>query len=279
MMDTQNLKIGFIGAGNMAQCIMLGIHESVHLKDSQFWVSAPTEKHLVKLKLRGYNVTHDNMEVVKNCTLIFLCVKPNTVPMVCSEISPILTGEQLLVSVAAGIRISDLKMHLPDYGKVVRCMPNTAMMAKAGVCALCRGPDVGDEKMDLLRTLLESISLCEEVAENLMDAVGGLSGCGPAYVFLMIEGLADGGVKMGLSRTMALQFAAQTVMGSAKLVLESGIHPAELRDNVCSPKGTTIQGVHALEKRCVRAAFMEAVEAATLRSIELGRKHHPQSPQ
>lgn len=263
----------------MARCLILGVHESVGLKHNQFWVSAPSDKHLGKLKERGYNATYNNLEVLGNCSMVFLCVKPHIMPEVVREISPAVTRDHIIISIAAGIKLADIEASLPNYAKVIRCMPNTAMMARAGVCAMCSGPNVRNEDTGLLRTLLSSIALCEEIDESLMDAVGGLSGSGPAYVFMVIEGLADGGVKMGLPRSMALQFAAQTVMGSAKLVLESGIHPAELKDNVSSPKGTTIQGLHALEKRSVRAAFIEAVEASTLRSLELGLKHSPLPPE
>ncbi|CAN7999073.1 unnamed protein product [Ixodes hexagonus] len=264
--------VGFIGAGNMAQCIIAGITEAGLLPAEHIWASAPSDRNLRLLKEQGINVTNQNVEVAKKCSVIFICVKPHFVDVVAAEIKNHITPFHLVISIAAAVKTSRLATVLPTRCKIVRCMPNTAMTVKAGTCALCRGPGTDAEDVEFVKRLLGNLGLCEEVPENLMDAVGGLSGCGPAYVFLVIQGMADGAVKMGVPRQLALKFAAQTVMGAGKLALESKLHPEELKDNVCSPGGTTIYGVHCLENRSTRGAFAEAVEAATRRAQELSHR-------
>ncbi|XP_065287115.1 pyrroline-5-carboxylate reductase 3-like [Dermacentor albipictus] len=264
-------NVGFIGAGNMAQCIMKGI-KSAGVAAKNIWVSAPSMKNLETLKEEGYNTTQRNGEVTKKCSIVFLCVKPHLMDVVGAEIQPQLTTNHLVISVAAAVKISHLVAVLRVPCRVVRCMPNTCVTVGAGVCAISRGPGVDADDIALVISLLGSIGLCEEVSESIMDAVCGLSGSGPAYVCLAIQGMADGAVKMGMPRQLALRFAAQTIMGAGKMALDSGYHPEELKDNVCSPGGTTAYGLSALESRCVRAAFAEAVEAATRRAQELGHK-------
>lgn len=264
-------NVGFIGAGNMAQCIIKGIR-SAGIASKNIWVSAPSMKNLETLKEEGYNTTQRNGEVIKKCSIVFLCVKPHLMDVVGAEIQPQLTTNHLVISVAAAVKISHLVAVLRVPCRVVRCMPNTCVTVGAGVCAISRGPGVDADDIALVTSLLGSIGLCEEVSESIMDAVCGLSGSGPAYVCLAIQGMADGAVKMGMPRQLALKFAAQTIMGAGKMALDSGYHPEELKDNVCSPGGTTAYGLSALESRCVRAAFAEAVEAATRRAQELGHK-------
>ncbi|XP_075546111.1 pyrroline-5-carboxylate reductase 3-like [Dermacentor variabilis] len=264
-------NVGFIGAGNMAQCIIKGI-KSAGIAAKNIWVSAPSMKNLETLKEEGYNTTQRNGEVAKKCSIVFLCVKPHLMDVVGAEIQPQLTTNHLVISVAAAVKISHLVAVLRVPCRVVRCMPNTCVTVGAGVCAISRGPGVDADDIALVISLLGSIGLCEEVSESIMDAVCGLSGSGPAYVCLAIQGMADGAVKMGMPRQLALRFAAQTIMGAGKMALDSGYHPEELKDNVCSPGGTTAYGLSALESRCVRAAFAEAVEAATRRAQELGHK-------
>lgn len=264
-------NVGFIGAGNMAQCIIKGIR-SAGIASKNIWVSAPSMKNLETLKEEGYNTTQRNGDVIKKCSIVFLCVKPHLMDVVGAEVQPQLTTNHLVISVAAAVKISHLVAVLRVPCRVVRCMPNTCVTVGAGVCAISRGPGVDADDIALVTSLLGSIGLCEEVSESIMDAVCGLSGSGPAYVCLAIQGMADGAVKMGMPRQLALKFAAQTIMGAGKMALDSGYHPEELKDNVCSPGGTTAYGLSALENRCVRAAFAEAVEAATRRAQELGHK-------
>lgn len=252
----------------MAQCIIAGVIEA-GLPAKYVWASAPSNRNLKVLQEQGINVTNHNAEVTRKCSIVFLCVKPQFVDAVADEIRGHLTPLHLVISVAAAVKTSHLAAVLPTHCKIVRCMPNTAMMVKEGVCALCRAHNTDAEDVAVVKGLLANMGLCEEVPESVMDAVGGLSGCGPAYVFLVIQGMADGAVKMGLPRQLALKMAAQTVMGAGKLVLESKLHPEELKDNVCSPGGTTIYGVHCLENRGTRGAFAEAVEVATKRAQDL----------
>lgn len=254
----------------MAQCIVRGI-KAAGTPASSIWISAPSMKNLGGLKEEGYNVTQHNADVPQKCNVLFLCVKPHIVDGVAAEIQPFLNPNHLIISVAAGVKISHL-MAVLRSPRVVRCMPNTCVTVSAGACAICRGPSANADDAKLVMGLLGSVGICEEVSESIMDAVCGLSGSGPAYVFLVIQGMADGAVKMGMPRQLALKFAAQTVMGAGKMALKSDHHPEVLKDNVCSPGGTTAYGLSALEGRCVRAAFAEAVEAATCRGQELGHK-------
>lgn len=261
----------------MAQCIVKGI-KAAGTPASSIWISAPSLKNLSGLKEEGYNVTQHNTDVPKKCNILFLCVKPHMIDVVAAEIHPFLTTNHLVISVAAAVKIAHLTAMLHSPCRVVRCMPNTCVTVNAGTCAVCRGPNVDTDDVDLIMGLLGSIGICEEVSESIMDAVCGLSGSGPAYVCLVIQGMADGAVKMGMPRQLALKFAAQTIMGAGKMALESGYHPEELKDNVCSPGGTTAYGLSALEGRCVRAAFAEAVEAATRRAQELSHKIEVKNP-
>lgn len=261
----------------MAQCIISGIAEG-GIDPKRMWISAPSEKNLNGLQGQGYNVTHQNIEVAKKCNVIFICVKPHLVDVVAAEIKGSLSPQHLVISVAAAVKISHLTGVLHAPCRIIRCMPNTALMAKAGACALCRGPGVDAEDVACVKKLLGNLGICEEVPESLMDTVCGLSGSGPGYVFLVIQGMADGAVKMGMPRQLALKFAAQTVMGAGKLALESGLHPEELKDNVCSPGGTTCYGVHVLENRSVRGAFADAVEAATRRAQDLSHRLEAKNP-
>lgn len=219
----------------------------------------------------GVKAYDNNTEVVQNCDIIFLAVKPQYVAPVLSEVRGILTSSHVVVSIAAGVTIQTLKDAAGDDKRVVRVMPNTPCLVGETAAAMCLGGKANDNDAELVRRLFASVGRCFVVDEKLLAAVTGLSGSGPAYVFLAIEALADGGVRAGLPRDIAQQLAAQTVIGSAKMVLETGKHPGALKDMVTSPAGTTIAGVHELEKAGVRAAFMNAVVAATTRAEELAR--------
>jgi len=212
-----------------------------------------------------------NQALVAQCDVVILAVKPQILFRVLEEVSPTVSASRLFVSIAAGVTTHALEQALPATARIVRTMPNTPAIALASITAIAKGSRTKPEDMDIARFLFESIGQVVEVDESMLDAVTGLSGSGPAYVLLAIEALADGGVRMGLPRQTAQLLAAQTVFGTAKMVLESNIHPAQLRDNVTSPGGTTIAGLSALEEGAVRHSFINAVRAATLRSIELGQ--------
>ncbi|UYV82006.1 PYCR1 [Cordylochernes scorpioides] len=255
----------------MAQAIAFGILNSGLLKPSKIYASAPTNTNLRKFQDRGCSVTTVNKDVVDNCKAIFLCVKPHLVESVLRSLNSWLSHDHLIISVAAGISLTQLEK-IMEYGdpRVVRTMPNTPSMVKAGACGFVCGSRATREDAALVRRLFSTIGICEELqSESLIDAVSGLSGSGPAYIYTAIQAMADGGVKMGLPRKLALRLAAQTALGAGQMVLQTEKHPIELRDEVCSPGGTTIAAVHALEGRAVHAAFMEAVEASANRCKKL----------
>ncbi len=218
----------------------------------------------------GIRVGQDNRDAAGWGQIVIVSVEPQDLDEVLEAIRPSLKEECLVVSVAAGYPIVRMASHLKSQCHIVRAMPNTPTSVLAGVTALTFGPDVPQRDHEAARTIFEAVGKVVMVDEALMDAVTGLSGSGPAYIYVMIEALADGGVSMGLPRQVAEMLAAQTVLGSARLLLESGEHPGQLKDRITSPAGTTIAGVEQLEERQFRASLISAVEAATNRSRELG---------
>ncbi len=221
-----------------------------------------------------YNVrtSADNLEAAKWGQVVVLSVEPQVLDEVLDQVRPALQPGALVISVAAGYPIARVARHCPRGYHIVRAMPNTPSSVLEGVSALTFGSGVTEEEQSLARAIFESVGKVVVVEEPLMDVVTGLSGSGPAYIYVMIEALADGGVKMGLSRQVAELLAAQTVLGAARMLIESGEHPGRLKDRVASPGGTTIAGLHRLEEGRVRATFISAVEAATRRSKELGQE-------
>lgn len=217
------------------------------------------------------HVGSDNAEEAKRADVILLCVKPQVMDAVLSEIKGKLSQEQVLISVAAGYPLERIKKYIGEHISLVRAMPNTPAVIKEGVTALAGSSGLRTQHLQLAQSIFESVGKVVIVEESLMDAVTGLSGSGPAYVYLMIEALTDGGVRVGLPRAVAGILAAQTVLGAARMVLETGEHPALLKDRVTSPGGTTIAGLQQLEAGGLRASLMAAVEAATKRSSELGQ--------
>ena len=264
-------KITFIGGGQMAEAMIGGLLAGRVCSAESIWATDPIVERRDRLKSQfGIRVGSANREAVAWPEVIVLAVKPQTLPAVLSEVGPSL-AHALVMSIVAGVTIRTIVELTEGATRVVRAMPNTPALVREGMTALATGIGVSDSDLQLARTIFETVGKVVVVEERLMDAVTGLSGSGPAYVFQAIEALADGGVMMGLPRQTAELLAAQTVFGSARLVLESGVHPAQLKDRVASPGGTTIAGLHQLEQRGFRAALMAAVEAATTRSTELGR--------
>jgi pyrroline-5-carboxylate reductase len=209
---------------------------------------------------------------VKEAAIIVLSVKPQVMEKVLAEIGPSLDASKLVISIAAGIPIAALERQVGHGVRVIRTMPNTPALVGAGATALSPGEHATEADLAQAKALFDAIGMTVVVDEPLLDAVTGLSGSGPAYIFLIIEALADGGVKAGLARDQAQELAAQTVLGSAKLLIETGEHPGRLKDQVTSPGGTAIAGLHTLEAGGLRTTLMDAVEAATFRSRELGKK-------
>lgn len=266
----QNRLIAFIGAGNMAEAFLAGLLHGGHLPPAQLRCSdiIPARRDLISRTYRV--VTSDkNREVTEWADVIVLAVEPQVLDEVLEEIAPVTGASKLVVSVAAGYPIARIARYLSGTRRLVRAMPNMPSIIRQGVTALAHQPGLSEQDLAIARSLCEAIGTVVVVTERLMDVVTGLSGSGPAYVFVMIEALADGGVKMGLSRETAQLLAAQTVAGAARLVMESQEHPGVLKDRVASPGGTTIAGLHELERGCFRATLMSAVEAASRRSAEL----------
>ena len=255
----------------MAEAVIGGLLSGQVCSAESIWATDPVAERRDRLKSQfGTRVGSSNREVVDWADVVVLAVKPQTLPAVLSELGPIL-AHALVISIVAGATIGMIAEQIAWESRIVRTMPNTPALIREGMTALAPGAGVSNEDVGLVRTMFEAVGLVVLVEERLMDAVTGLSGSGPAYRFQAIEALADGGVMMGLSRQTADLLAAQTVLGAARLVLESGVHPAQLKDRVASPGGTTIAGLHQLELGGFRAALMAAVEAATIRSKELGR--------
>lgn len=235
-------------------------------------VSEPAEGRREHLRERyGVGVTADNAEAVRGADLVVLAVKPQICADVLADVAPAFDERKILISILAGVRTAAVEKHLGSRPRVVRAMPNTPALVGEGATVLCAGRFATAEDLLVARRLFETVGIVQVLPEGAMDAVTGLSGSGPAYVYTVIEALADGGVREGLPRETAVALAVQTVLGAARMVRESGEHTAVLRDRVCSPGGTTIAGVKALEERGLRIALMEAVEKAAARSRELGK--------
>lgn len=261
---------GFIGAGKMATALIHGMLKAGVATPSTVLASDPSDAALESLAgVTGIGIQRSNVEVAKASDVVVLAVKPQSMSNVLNELSGELGKDRLTVSVAAGVRIETMAAALGPDARIVRVMPNTPALVGEGAAAYCLGPGVSPADEDLVRACLESVGVATRVDESLLDAVTGLSGSGPAFVYAIIEALSDGGVRMGLPRDVSTRLAAQTVMGAAKMVLTTGKHPGPLKDEVTSPGGTTIAGLHALERGGLRAALMDAVEAATRRSTEL----------
>lgn len=263
-------RLGFIGGGKAAQVLAKGFLSAGVIKPDEIFASAPSERDLQQFQLMGCNVTNDNKMVMKESNLIFLAIKAKVFPEVLKEISPVLTRNHLVASIAAGVTLDFMQRSLPGRSRSVRLMLNTPVQFREGVTAVTFGKFATDEDYALMHQLMTSVGYCFDVDEELMDVMTALTGGGPAYVYLAIEALADGAVRVGLNRQEAMKLAAKTAAGAAKMVLESGQHPGELKDAVCSAGGSTIAGIQALEESGFRGSLIKAVYEATKRAKELG---------
>ncbi len=265
------LSIGFLGAGKMATALAKGFVQAGLVTGKQIIASDLYEGARAAFAQEvGAKVTASNIEVVKQAQVLILAVKPDQVAGVLAEIKTAFGAKHLLVSIAAGVPIAKLEAGLNPGARVIRVMPNTPALVGASASAFALGKSATAEDAALAQKLFASVGVALQVKETLLDAVTGLSGSGPAYVYQFIEALSDGGVASGLPRDIATKLAAQTVLGAAKMVLETGQHPGALKDQVTSPGGTTIEGVHELEKGKLRGTVMSAVRAATEKSKKLG---------
>ncbi|MFN0055887.1 MAG: pyrroline-5-carboxylate reductase [Planctomycetales bacterium] len=270
--QTQGLRIGFIGAGKMATALARGLCQAGltvpgNIRASDVMAGA-REAFAAQT---GAVASDQNLEVLRHAEILFLAVKPQHFRGVLEELAPHVGPAQLIVSIAAGIPLEVMAATLGAQRRLVRVMPNTPCLVGASASAYCLGGAATADDGRLVEQMLSAVGIAFAVPEALLDAVTGLSGSGPAYACLIIEALADGGVRVGLPRDVALKLAAQTLLGTAKMVLETGAHPGVLKDAVASPGGTTIAGLHELERGGVRGTLMNAVEAATRRARELGQ--------
>jgi pyrroline-5-carboxylate reductase len=267
------MNIGFIGCGNMAQAIIGGIIKARYVSNESIIASNPSNGKLQLVKDK-YNIltTLNNIEVAKFADIIVLSVKPNKYDSVIGEIKDLIKPNAVVVSIAAGISIDFVERAFGKTIKVVRVMPNTPALVGEGMSALSFNPHVSlEEKLEVIK-IFESFGKAETLDESLMDAVPAISGSSPAYVFMFIEALADGAVLSGIPRDKAYKMAAQSVLGAAKMVLETGKHPGELKDNVCSPGGTTIEAVYTLENNNFRGTIMSAMNSCTAKSKKMSQK-------
>ena len=272
----KNKKLGFIGGGNMAEAMIKGLLSASFIEVRNIFVSEPSEAKRDALYAEyKIKISADNRELVKKCDILILAVKPQIFQEVLVDICSLVDSDKLVISIAAGVPISIIDDALRgDKNKkfsIVRTMPNTPALVQEGVTAIAFSKHVNKTDVKIAHRIFEAVGRTVDVEEDQLDAVTGLSGSGPAYIFMLIEALSDAGVKMGLSREVSTTLTIQTVLGSAKLARESGKHPGELKDMVTSPGGTTISGLHALEEGSLRTTLMNAVEDATLRSRELGQ--------
>ncbi len=263
--------IAFLGAGNMAGALIRGLLHAKACEPSEIFAVDVRPQRLDELaKRHGIRVGRDLAEAAAWADVVVLATKPQVFDRLLPVVGAAIRPDALVVSIAAGVPIDALEGQLPEGTRVVRTMPNTPALVDAGATAIARGTHASDEDVGLVRRIFDSVGVSVVLDEGLLDAVTGLSGSGPAYIFLIIEALSDAGVKVGLHRESAQLLAAQTVLGSAKLLLETGEHPGRLKDMVTSPGGTAIAGLHTLEAGGLRTTLINAVETAAARSRELG---------
>ena len=245
----------------MASTIIDGLVNSFEDIKNKIYVTDRIREKVEKLcEKHDINLCESNAELAKKCDIIFLAVKPNVHQSVLKEINSHINSEKLIISMMAGITTDDINQYFKQSTRIIRIMPNVGVTVNEGMIALSGGDNVGREEIDLAVELLSSIGRVDEIEEHLMDVVTGISGCGPAYIAMFVEALADGGVLRGMPRDKAYMYAAQTLIGTGKMILEKGIHPGELKDLVSSPAGVTIEGVYNLEKRGFRSIIMETMD-------------------
>jgi pyrroline-5-carboxylate reductase len=264
--------IGFLGAGNMAEAIIRGLLRGGDVPPARVAASAPRPERQKELADKfGIFATGDNVALTERSSILVLAVKPQIMRKVLDQVAGALRPGTLVISVAAGVPIAAIEARLPAGTRVIRTMPNTPALVDAGATAIARGTHATDDDLRTAKMIFDAVGVSVVLDESALDAVTGLSGSGPAYIFLVLEALSDAGVKVGLSRRTAQLLAAQTVLGSAKLLIETNEHPGRLKDMVTSPGGTAIAGLHTLEAGGLRTTLIDAVEAATRRSRELGQ--------
>lgn len=268
----KNQTIAVIGAGHMAGAMIGGMIKSKLVPAKSIVAARRNPEALAQLQKKwGVRASTDNRKAVAGADIVILAVKPQMARKVLEELAGHISKDQLVVSVMAGITTASISKALRVDGPVVRAMPNTPCLVDAGATAIAAGKHAGERELKLAEAVFGAVGLVVTLPESALDAVTGLSGSGPVYIYMVIEAMIDGGVKMGIPRAIAAKLAAQTVFGAAKLVMETGKHPAVLKDEVTTPGGTAITAIHVLESRGLRSVLIDGVEAATKRSEELSR--------
>lgn len=270
--SVMNERIGFVGGGQMAKALAKGFVTADLVRADDVAVADVSAAALEDFQavIPGAKAVHHNVELVEICDIVFLAVKPQNIEAVSAQVADAVQPETLFVSICAGVTIEELSRRL-GTDRIIRVMPNTPSLVGKGAAAFSCGSGASDSDATIVRQLLDCVGISYRLDEKLLDAITGLSGSGPAFVYQFIEALGDGGVRMGLPRAVAHALATQTVLGAAEMVVQTGEHPAVLKDRVASPGGTTIAGLQALEQGGLRGTVIAAVEAATRRSIELGQ--------
>ncbi len=273
-MSIKNIRLGFLGAGVMGQSIATGLIKAGAVKKDQMWLATRTEGSASRIqKETGLNVKVDYEKDLKNTDLLIVCVKPHQAQQVMEGLKKKgLAKETLVVSIMTGVSSKQLENWLSSDNPVIRAMPNTACVVGHSMTVLARGAHAGDEDIARAQTIFENVGKCVELDESLFNAVTGLSGSGPAYLYLIMEALADGGVRVGLPRAEALSIITQTILGAAHMVQQTGKHPAALRDEVTTPAGCTIGALLVMEDGKIRSVLARAVEEATRIAAQLGQK-------
>ena len=271
-MSIKGKKVGFLGAGNMGEAMIKGLLQAGLVQAQTICATDVRVERLEQIAQQyGIRTAASNSALVAESDVVILAVKPQIMGAVVREIAGAVDARKLLISIAAGVATRSVRAHLGKPVRLIRVMPNTPALVLEGVTAIARAEGLDPGDLETAQELFGAVGRVVVLDEDALDAVTGLSGSGPAFIAIVIESLADGGVKMGLDRATAMTLAAQTVLGSAKLILETGTHPGQLKDMVSSPGGTTIAGIAALEEGGVRRTFISAVERATMRSRELGK--------
>jgi pyrroline-5-carboxylate reductase len=264
--------IAFVGAGFMGEALIKGLLTAEAVAPTQIVASEPRAGQRAELASRyGIRVTDDNETAVQDASVVVLAVKPQILDAVLDQLKSALPSDAVVISLAAGKNLAGIEARLGDHPRVVRAMPNVACSVAAGATGLAAGTRAAEADLARAQEVFDAVGMSVVIDEDLLDAVTGLSGSGPAYIFMIVEALSDAGVKVGLARWNAQALASQTVLGAAKLVIESQEHPGRLKDMVCSPGGTAIAAVHTLEQGGLRTTLIDAVETATRRSQELGK--------
>ncbi len=264
------MKITFIGCGNMASAIIGGLLKNGAAQKEEITAADPFEASREKAREAfGIKVSADNIDAVKDADVVVLAVKPQALDSATEGLGSVITDKQLVISIVAGQSLKRLEDLLGENKKIVRVMPNTPALVGEGISGWCVNKNTAAEDKEAVKTILSAIGEGEEVPEHLMGVVTSLSGSSPAYIYMLIEAMADAAVLDGMPRQMAYHFASQTVLGSAKMVLETGKHPGELKDMVTSPAGTTIEGVRTLEENGFRGTVIKAIHASTEKALNI----------